>query len=182
VIQLRRQTPLLAAAIFWLLAVVAVPASASLGAGPGAQEVFEGEVGRLAPTLVPKSGASETVQVFRVEGAANQRIVIGSGGEVTIVGGDKTLFLNFGSRARAEEFLARRLGQGMSDATIKSFSVPKSFVEELRAAAVEEPMVHAFPARPIRVDITKAADQFGLRPEQIKALEKAILQGSGGSK
>jgi len=58
-LQLRRQTPLLAVAIFWLLSVVAVPAFASLGAGPGAQEAFEGEVGGTAPTLVPKAAAGE---------------------------------------------------------------------------------------------------------------------------
>jgi hypothetical protein len=58
VVRLRRHLPLLAVAIFWLLSVLPLPAFASLEAGPGgAQEAFEGEAGRFAPTLAPKAGA-----------------------------------------------------------------------------------------------------------------------------
>jgi hypothetical protein len=53
-VQLRWQPTLLAAIIFWLLSVVvAVPAFASIDAGPEAQEAFEGEVGWELPTLAP---------------------------------------------------------------------------------------------------------------------------------
>jgi len=104
--------------------------------------------------------------------------LIGEAGEVAIVG-DQTLFLNFGSRARAEEFLARRIDQGMPGATVRSFEVPRSFVDELRAIAVRETQAAAFPGRPLVVDVTKAPDQFGLRPEQIEALRRAIIQGTG---
>ena len=68
---------------------------------------------------------------------------------------------------------------GLPGAKIKSFEVPKSFLDDLRAAAVPERMARQFPNRPIIVDPTKAADQFGLRAEQIKALQKAIIQGTG---
>jgi hypothetical protein len=61
VIRLRRHFPLLAAATFWLLSVLAVPASASLGAGPEAQGVFEGEVGLVVPTLAPVGGTPGNV-------------------------------------------------------------------------------------------------------------------------
>jgi filamentous hemagglutinin len=115
--------------------------------------------------------------VYRVEGLANARIIIGANGEVAILG-DTMLFLNFGSRARAEEFLARRLAQGMEGAGFKSFVVPRSFLDELREAAVPESMAKQCPGSPIIVDPSKAPDQFGLRPP-FSDLEKSIMPGSG---
>ncbi len=75
-------------------------------------------------------GGSDTVSVCRVEGPGNERVIIGPNGEVDIKG-DNTLFLNFGDRARAEEFLALRLGQGYEGATIKSFRVYGSYYDDL---------------------------------------------------
>lgn len=63
------------------------------------------------------------VRVFRVEGKINERIVIGDNGEVAIIGKNKTLFLNFGQIGRANDFLSKRLGQGMKDSSIKSTRV-----------------------------------------------------------
>ena len=133
---------------------------------------------KRTPSAIPNQGALESVRVFRVEGSPNTRILIGETGEV-VVQGDKTLFLNFGSRARAEEFLAQKLGQGMTDAQVKSFEVPQSFLDDLRSIAVLESEVADFPGRPILVDSTKAPDQFGLRAEQIEELRKRVLAGSG---
>jgi len=65
---------------------------------------------------------------------------------------------------------------------ILSFEVPKSVVEDLRASAVTErqlSMDTSLTGRPLRVDIKKAPDQFGLRPEQVKDLESKIIPGSG---
>jgi|GEM_PF-5401514 len=67
---LRRHLPLLAAVLFWLLSVVAVPAFASIEAGPSAQEAVEGEVGRIAPTLVPKGASFGGVTATTSEEAA----------------------------------------------------------------------------------------------------------------
>ncbi|MHB0968392.1 MAG: RHS repeat-associated core domain-containing protein [Thermoanaerobaculia bacterium] len=119
-----------------------------------------------------------TARVFRVEGTPNTRIFISESGNVTVLG-DDMLFLNFGSRARAEAFFARRLEQGMPSVMIKEFDVPYSFLDDLRAAAVPERLARQFPDRPILVDPTKAPDQFGLRPEQIRALQGAVVQGTG---
>lgn len=119
-----------------------------------------------------------TSRVFRVEGTPNTRILISDAGHVTVVG-DDMLFLNFGSRARAEAFFAKRLEQGMPSVVVKEFDVPYSFLEDLRAAAVPERLARQFPDRPILVDPTKAPDQFGLRPDQIRALQDAVVQGSG---
>src|SRR5207249_1215694 len=74
--------------------------------------------------------AAATIRVYRVEGLPNARIIISEGG-VVVVEGEQMLFLNFGSRARAEEFLARRLAQAMPGATVRSFEVPRSFLNDL---------------------------------------------------
>jgi hypothetical protein len=132
------------------------------------------------PDLAPQS----TVRVYRVEGTPNTRVFIGENGEVAIVDAYKTLYLNFGDRARAEQYLAQKLNPNqklgpLPGAEVKSFEVPKSFVDELRSSAVPEALAKQNPGKPIIVDVTKAPDQFGLRPEQIEALKKAIIQGSG---
>ena len=116
------------------------------------------------------------VTVFRVEGAGNARILINGAGKVTAQG-DKMLFLNFGQANRAESFLARRLAQGYND-TIKTFEVPKAFVEDLRATSVFESEASSFPNAPLKVDLAYP-DQFGLRAEQIQELNNIILPGSG---
>jgi hypothetical protein len=102
---------------------------------------------------------------------------MGEGGSVAAQG-ENTLFLNFGQQARAESFLARRLAQGYEGTAIKSFEVPTSFVDRLRASSVLESEAHLFPNAPLRVDL-KFADQFGLRAQQIQELQQAIIQGSG---
>jgi hypothetical protein len=80
---------------------------------------------------------------------------------------------------RAQEFLAKRIQQNMEGVTVKSFEVPQSFLDDLRAAAVPERLARQFPENPFIVDLTKAADQFGLRLPQIEKLRGAIIQGSG---
>lgn len=93
----------------------------------------------------------------------------------------KTLYLNFGDKARAEEFLAKRVEQQMDGATIKSFEVPKSVLDEIQASAIPE-RVARLPenqGKPIIADPTKAADQYGIRPQWLKELQDKIIQGSG---
>ncbi|MCA9091438.1 MAG: hypothetical protein KDA90_22715 [Planctomycetaceae bacterium] len=141
-----------------------------------------GEVAALRAAAIPK-----TVRVYRVEGSVNARLVIGEGGTVAILDGENTLFLNFGSKARAEEYLAQKLNPAqkmgpLPGATIKSFEVRKSVLDELRRTAVTESDLFRNPAlkgRPLRVDIRKAPDQFGLRSAQIERLKEFIIQGSG---
>ena len=119
------------------------------------------------------------VRVFRVEGTPNSHVVIGEGGMVAIKEGNQTVFFNFGSKARAEQYLAQKIEKGLPGATVKSFEVPRSFLDDLRASAIDEDLAKILPNRPFRVDITKAPDQFGLRSEQIEALRRAIIQGTG---
>ena len=119
------------------------------------------------------------VTVYRVETIFNRRLVTGSGGSMLVEGFGKarsahsTLYLNFGDEARALEFWSQKMAEG-APADIKMFSVPKTFLERLRATSVAEEAATQFPKSPIRVDATKAADQFGLRGPQIKELEQMM--------
>jgi hypothetical protein len=138
--------------------------------------------------LGPGSGvSSETVRVFRVEGSGNARLLIDEMGHVEIPtvltqqgrGSERVLFLNFGDAVRAQEFLTQRLTQGHIDDVIKSFEVPKTFLEELRRIAVPQRLKEQFPNRPEIADPTKTIDQFGLTAEQIEQLRSIIVPGSG---
>jgi hypothetical protein len=103
---------------------------------------------------------------------------IGPGGEVGIKG-DNMLFLNFGQEARATSYLERRLAQGYEGSVIKSFDVPTSYLDALRAGAVPERMAGQFPGSPLSVDVNQAADQFGLRASHFDELLRNIVPGSG---
>jgi hypothetical protein len=132
---------------------------------------------REANLLLEREFATK-IRVYRVEGTPNTRIVIGKDGSVAILG-DQPLFLNFGSEARAQRYFAQKVSRGLPDVQTKSFEVPKEFLDELRSSAVPERLGKTFPDRPILVDVSKAPDQFGLRPDQIEALKKVILAGTG---
>jgi hypothetical protein len=106
--------------------------------------------------LSPGSGvSSETVRVFRVEGSGNTRLLIDARGNVEIPtvltqqgrGSERVLFLNFGDEVRAQEFLSQRLTQGHIDDVMKSFEVPKTFLEALRRIAVPQRLKEQFPTR-----------------------------------
>ncbi|HAM72269.1 MAG TPA: hypothetical protein DCM86_11555 [Verrucomicrobiales bacterium] len=119
-----------------------------------------------------------TVRVYRVEGEPNTRILVGEDGEVALAG-NRVLFLNFGQRERADAFLARQRSAGLPGAVLKSFEVPGSYLRELDEAAVPEDLAAEFPDRPIRVDLDKAPDQFGVRPFEFDRLLEAVRQGTG---
>ena len=107
--------------------------------------------------------------VYRVECLPNTRILINESGQVFVQGDDQMLFLNFGDKARAEEFLAKQLQDEWPGAQMKSFEVPKSFLNDLRKCSVPQKMGKRYPNAPQIVDPTKAPDQFGLRRAQIEA-------------
>lgn len=122
---------------------------------------------------------SSTVKVYRVEGLPNTRLALGEGGSVVVIGNEPMLHLNFGSRARAEQWFANKVAAHMPGVQMKAFRVPKEFVEDLRASAVEQKLASKFPDRPLIDDPTKAPDQFGLRGAQVEELREAIIQGTG---
>lgn len=133
----------------------------------------------IGGTVYGMKGPS-TVTVYRVEGAPNTRLLIGENGQVTITG-STTLYLNFGDKARALEFFEKRSIQNMDNATIKTFEVPNSVLDDLRKTAVKE-SVARLPenkGKPVIADPTKAKDQYGIRSEKLKELQDKIIQGTG---
>lgn len=148
-----------------------VAVDAGLSALPGV-----GKVGRLVVREVRTARGS--VVVYRVEGVPNTRVVISSDRDVTLRGRNM-LFLNFGQRQRAEDFLRTRIEQGMDGACIKQFRVRKEALEDLRATAVDEEGGDMNPGAPLRVDVSKAADQFGLRRWHIRDLQEQVVPRSG---
>ena len=126
----------------------------------------------------------ETVTVYRVEGDQNRRILIDRFGKVTIT--DKSgemLHVNFGERQRAIEFLEKRLLRRVfTNVVIKSFNVPREFLDALDSASIPEfGATRADPQRllPRRVDPNQAINQFQLPRVWIEALREAIVQGTG---
>jgi RHS repeat-associated protein len=122
---------------------------------------------------------SDLTDVFRVEGPGNERLDISPSGDVAI-NGSNMLFLNFGQEDRAQDFLERRQAQGHEGDVIKTFQVPTSFVDELRATAVPESKKKLFPTSPLVVDTNAAVDQFGLRASHFGNLLNNVIPGSGG--
>jgi hypothetical protein len=104
---------------------------------------------------------NDSCPVYRVEGTPNTRLSIDENGNVNIIGKAR-LWLNFGQEGRAQEYLAKRVAQGMDGVTIKQFNVTSEFLEQVRAAAVPEAEAGANPGAPIIGDPTKAPDQYGL--------------------
>ena len=144
------------------------PKAGKPAASTGAPRASEGPAGG--------SGAPKTT-VYRVEGAPNTRLCIDPCGNVSIQG-NGMLWLNFGNQARAQSFLAQRIGQGMEGAVIKSFEVPTSYVARLRGMAVPESGAKQFPGSPL-ISRDPYPDQFGLRAQQFDELLQNIIPGSG---
>jgi RHS repeat-associated protein len=152
------------------------------GVGVGIEPVFETENGIQIQkhTYSDEIGQFRpTITVYRVEGAANARVTIGPNGNVTIDDGQSMLFLNFGDTIRAQQFFAKRFGQGMFGASTKSFEVPRWFMLELEQEAVSERAERRVPGAPLVVDETKAPNQYGLRPSHVNRLRGVIIPGSG---
>ncbi|OOF45190.1 hypothetical protein BKK52_12825 [Rodentibacter trehalosifermentans] len=121
------------------------------------------------------------VTVYRVEGSPNQRLIIDDAGGV-IITGDTTLYLNFGSKKRAVEYLQQKIDKELPNAEIKRFSVPREFRNEIADIAVSEKNVGILDPNkrlPVIADPTKADYQYGLRKEQIELLKSKIIEGSG---
>ena len=91
--------------------------------------------------------------------------------------GEGSLFLNFGDKARADEFLAKRLEQGFSETVLKEFDVAKSYFDDLASRAVPESMAKG--SSVFKVDVTKTDLSYGLRSSEFPELLNSILPGSG---
>lgn len=142
---------------------------------------------RLALAPFPR-----TIRVYRVEGGGNAFFRITQSGQVAVITRNGALFLNGGMRDRALSYLARRQGDiRFAESRLVSFRIPRSFLRELDETAITEQTLAAIKrtgtpneiaqamSRPLLVDRAQAPLQFGLRPTQIEALKRLIVQGSG---
>jgi hypothetical protein len=101
------------------------------------------------------------------------------------VEGDGMLFVNFGDRGRAEDFLKTRQAQGHTDDKIVECQVPASFVDKVRSCSMTERELSkskdkSDKSRPLRVD-KKFDDQFGLRrggSPGIEDFQAAVIPGT----
>jgi hypothetical protein len=158
------------------------PLTSTMSAFEMGNAVGVGVGGQILASALTRLATPGTVRVYRVESNYNQRVIVDhSTGAVSLIG-DDVLHVNFGSAARAEEFLTRYLARGWEGSTIRSFEVPASFLDDLRAIAVPQRLARQFPNRPYICDATRAPDQFGLTPQQIEALQRAIIQGTGAQR
>lgn len=156
---------------------------------PGTQRVYnltvEGEhVYYVSELGLLAHNNCENVRVFRVEGPGNQALNVHANGNVDILR-DGDLSLNFDNFDRALEFLEITHRRGHTDNVIKSFQVPRGFLEELNATAIFENQVRKTAGGkglPLHVDLGHNGlprGQFTLRPEQVRQLSEQIVPGSG---
>jgi len=120
------------------------------------------------------------VTVYRVEGPGNERLELTVGrlssAQLSIGGGTNQLYLNFGDRSRAVDFLGKRYSQGHTDDVIKRFDVDQSYLDRLRIASVPQSQSRQSPGRPVRVDEDAARDQFAFKAELFAELvDQAIV-------
>jgi hypothetical protein len=132
--------------------------------------------------------APDNVVVYRAEATKgrSQRVFIDEMNNVTIPevltnkgrGPERTLYMGFDAD-RAAEFMQQRIDRGAGSSTVRTFQVPRSFQDGLRATSVPEELRSNFPGSPLIADPTKAPDQYGLRPSQIDLLRRNIIPGTG---
>lgn len=122
-----------------------------------------------------------TVTLYRVDDAAFAPRIAADGSVPVVTtrsGGERALFVNIGQPERAAEFALVNRG---GNATVTAVEVDASFLERMRATSVLDtgPAARLNPSAPLRVDVNKAPDQFGLRtPDQIQMLRDAMRPGT----
>ncbi|MBN7836300.1 putative Ig domain-containing protein [Stenotrophomonas maltophilia] len=122
-----------------------------------------------------------TTTVYRVEGSIhpNHRILIDEAGGVSLVpNNDKVIWLNFGQEARAQEYLQRKISDGLPGADLKTFEVDTRLLLKIRDEAVPERLARLNPTKPI-VSRDPAPDQFGIPKSYFEEMLRSIKQGTG---
>lgn len=142
------------------------------GTGVALSRVFKGI------TMLFKAPVEKSVTMYRVQGGgvlpnvSKERILLNESGiKIT---GDDMLYVNFGQKDRALEFLVKRGEQ----AYVIQAEVTEEFVNKVRSSSVIQSEGGLFPSSPQKVDPSKAIDQYGLPKEWFGELEKSIVPKS----
>jgi hypothetical protein len=140
-----------------------------------------GRLLRLVRALLRSKSGNRVV--YRVEGGGSRELLhIDANGNVFVRPGE-TIYLNFGSEARAIEFLRENRGPG---ARIVAFEVDEEWVRAARSAAIPEYKTEALQGRqPRLVDVTVAEDQLEIpgstdpKYDLTGELQDFIIPGTG---
>ncbi|THB69317.1 MAG: hypothetical protein D6B28_11690, partial [Gammaproteobacteria bacterium] len=163
-----------------------------LGAGiamvlaPGAIAGMRSRIASMSARISSRMSGSanaggKTVTLYRVDDAAFPPRITPDGSVpvvTTKAGNERALFVNIGQTKRAKEFASINRG---GNAKVTAVEVDASLLEKLRTTAVYDKSAAARlnPSAPLKVDINKAPDQYGLRTrEQIQWLRDAIKPGT----
>jgi LysM repeat protein len=136
---------------------------------------------RAAAQMPVRLSPPQTVTLYRVDDVQFAPRIAADGSipfVATRSGDERTLFINIGQPERAAEFAVVNRG---GNATITAVEVDASIVPRLRGTSVLDTSEAARlnPFAPLRVDVTKAPDQFGLRTsDHIQMLRDAIRPGT----
>ena len=148
---------------------------------PDCLGILDAQGGKISGhTTFPRTYTQKgTVVVYRVEGSINQRLIIGNKGEISLYPDKKQIiWLNFGDKQRANQYLQVKIAKGLPEAELKSFEINKTFLERIERDAVPEKMARRFPNRPI-VSRDPYPNQYGIPAAYFDDLVQSIRQGSG---
>jgi len=138
----------------------------------------EGDPSKLLRLVRPLlRSKSRNRVVYRVEGGGSRELLrVDANGNVFVKPGE-TIYLNFGSEARAIKFFNENRGPG---ARIVAFEVDEEWVRAARSAAVPEYKTEALEGRqPRLVDVTVAEDQLEIPGSLTGELQDFIIPGTG---
>ncbi len=144
-------------------------------------ENYEAPLGLVSGGLVYKTFTSKFVvtksprfeTMYRVQGGGSKHRFIINDSQIALQG-DDMLFVNFGDKSRALQFLAQR-GE---EAVVLKFKVKKSFFDKIKKESVEQRAGRKFPDKPQMVDPSKASYQYGIPNNYFYELLENIEEGT----
>jgi hypothetical protein len=95
----------------------------------------------VSTLIYPTYAVRYTTTVYRVEGTLNTRINISETGHVSLAQNklsDNVLYVNFGDKSRAIDFLEKQIASGWDGAVMKTFKVRCEYLQKLNTAVPQD--------------------------------------------